>query len=228
MDITIQKTLSLSECELKTDGDKGTFAGFASKYNGTDSYGDTILPGAYAKVAAKAKNLPVFLNHGTWEVPIGVYTKVEDREQGLYVEGELTLSIQKAREVYEALKAGSMSGLSVGIMLSKKDYELVDDEDPWSGRVIKNVSALREVSICTFPADSKARISAVKSADEINTIRDLESALRDAGLSKSQAQSFIASARSVFVDEKSRRDSSNQVDKIQGAMDRILSNLNRN
>lgn len=222
--ISIQKTLSLSECELKTDGDKGVFSGYASKYNGTDSYGDTILPGAYAKVAAKAKNIPIFLNHASWEVPIGKYTKVEDRPNGLYVEGELTLSIQKAREVYDALKAGSMSGLSVGIMLSKKDYDLVDDDDPWSGRVIKNVSELREISVCTFPADSKARINAVKT-DGVTTVREFESALRDAGLSKSQAQSLISTARAIFVDEKSRRDSSEQVDKIQDAMDRILANL---
>lgn len=223
--ISIQKTLSLSECELKTDGDKGVFSGYASKYNGTDSYGDTILPGAYAKVAAKAKNIPIFLNHASWEVPIGKYTKVEDRPNGLYVEGELTLSIQKAHEVYDALKAGSMSGLSVGIMLSKKDYDLVDDSDPWSGRVIKNVSELREISVCTFPADSKARINAVKT-DGVTTVREFESALRDAGLSKSQAQSLISTARAIFVDEKSRRDSSDQVDKIQDAMDRILANLN--
>lgn len=223
--ISIQKTLSLSECELKTDGDKGVFSGYASKYNGTDSYGDTILPGAYAKVAAKAKNIPIFLNHASWEVPIGKYTKVEDRPNGLYVEGELTLSIQKAREVYDALKAGSMSGLSVGILLSKKDYDLVDDQDSWSGRVIKNVSELREISVCTFPADSKARISAVKT-DGVTTIREFESALRDAGFSKSQAQGLIATARAVFVDEKSRRDSSDQVDKIQDAMDRILKKIN--
>ena len=209
----LQKMLRLSDVELKTEGREGTFRGYASKYNGVDSYGDTILPGAYAKVAATAKNLPIFVNHDSLAVPIGKYTLVEDRDQGLFVEGELTLSIQKAREVYEALKAGSMSGLSVGIMLSDKDYELTDADDPWSGRVIKNVTALREISVCTYPADSKARITSLKT-EGVRTVRDFEKALRDAGLSKTQAQTFIAAARDVFVEEKTRRDSEDQIDRV--------------
>ena len=42
----IEKTLSLDDVELKTEGDAGVFRGYASKFNGIDSYGDTILPGA--------------------------------------------------------------------------------------------------------------------------------------------------------------------------------------
>ena len=45
----IEKTLSLDDVELKTEGDAGVFRGYASKFNGIDSYGDTILPGAYQK-----------------------------------------------------------------------------------------------------------------------------------------------------------------------------------
>ena len=41
------KTLSISDCEIKLDEKQGVFSGYASVFNGVDSYGDTILPGAY-------------------------------------------------------------------------------------------------------------------------------------------------------------------------------------
>ena len=210
--LILNKTLDLNLADMKIDGEDGVFKGYASKYNGVDSYGDTILPGAYAKVVSRKKNLPIFLNHETREVPLGIYTVLKDTDAGLYVEGRLTLSIQRARDVYEALKTGALNGLSVGIALAAEDYELKDPRDPWSGRTIKNVSDLREISVCTYPADSNARISAVKSQD-IKSIRDLETALRDAGLSKSDALAFIAKAKEINIDEKSRRDSVERVER---------------
>jgi uncharacterized protein len=48
------------------------------------------------------------------------------------------------------------------------------------------------VSIVGFPANDKARVLSVKSADEIETIRDLEHALRDAGYSKADAVRICA------------------------------------
>lgn len=205
----IEKTLSLNEVELKTEGEAGTFRGYASKFNGIDSYGDTILPGAYQKVLDRMP--PIFLNHNTMDLPIGRYTAMKENAQGLYVEGQLTLSIQKARDVYEAMKAGTIDGLSVGILLSKQDYE-------WNeagGRNIKSVSGLREISVCTFPADDRARIGLVKSEDiqKAISIRELEESLRDAGLSKAQAQAFIAKAKELIASEKAQRDSESEAEK---------------
>lgn len=212
-DIFLKKTIGFDVCEVKTDEKNGVFRGYASKFNGIDSYGDTILPGAYAKVVKTVKALPIFLNHETHDVPIGLYTLVKEDDKGLYVEGSLTLSIPKARDVYEAIKAGSLSGLSVGILLTHNDYELKDPDDIWSGRTIKNVSGLREISVCTYPADNVARISAVKSEGDVKTIRDLEERLRDAGFSKVDAMAFISNAKAVILDEKRRRDSETEVEK---------------
>lgn len=211
MAIFLKKTLGFEVSELKTTKE-GTFQGYASKFNGVDSYGDTILPGAYADVADSAKKLPIFLNHNTQDVPLGFYSVVKEDEKGLYVEGKLTLTIEKARDVYEALKAGSLNGLSVGILLSHNDYELKDPDDAWSGRTIKHISGLREISVCTYPADDSARISAIK-AEEVKTVRDLEEKLRDAGFSKRDALDFISKAKAVILDEKSRRDSETEVEK---------------
>ena len=49
-----------------------------------------------------------------------------------------------------------------------------------------------EVSLVTMPANPKARVTSVKSIEEIETIRDFEKFLRDAGFSNSQAKSIAS------------------------------------
>ena len=56
---------------------------------------------------------------------------------------------------------------------------------------MKSVSLI-EVSLVNDPMNPRARVSQVKAAEEIITIRDLEDALRDAGWSKSQAVAVCA------------------------------------
>lgn len=199
----LNKQLKLQDVELSVDGQPGTFRGYASKFNGIDSYGDTILPGAYDKVVAAGGTVPVFFNHESLDLPIGKYTKLSANSQGLYVEGVLTLDIPRARDVYNALKAGTVSGLSVGIGIAEDDWE---PNAETGGKTIKNVSMLREISICTFPADDRARVSLVKAEDidQMQTIRDVEKCLRDAGFSKSQALAFVAKTKDILSSESLR------------------------
>lgn len=193
-----------------SEDDSGVFSGYASKYNGVDSYGDTILPGAYADILASGKMPKMFFNHMTRDIPVGDWLEMEGREDGLYVKGQLDLTIPAARDIYHAMKAGRVDGLSVGIEVPDGGYELKDPEDWWSGYNISKVSDLREISICNFPADNMARIEAVKAdIDKIQTIRDIEKTLRDAGFSKAQAGAFIAATRQVLkrdMTEKALRD----------------------
>lgn len=199
----LNKQIQLQDVELSVDGQPGTFRGYASKFNGIDSYGDTILPGAYDKVIAAGGTVPVFFNHESLDLPIGKYTKLSANSQGLYVEGVLTLDIPRARDVYNALKAGTVSGLSVGIGIAEDDWE---PNAETGGKTIKNVSLLREISICTFPADDRARVSLVKAEDidQMQTIRDVEKCLRDAGFSKSQALAFVAKTKDILSSESLR------------------------
>lgn len=196
-----KKTLSLVECEIKMQGDAGTFAGYASVFNKVDSYGDTILPGAYTKTLS-ANGLPkMFLQHESWELPIGKWTEAKEDDHGLFVKGELTLGMARADDTHAALKHGTLDGLSIGYRLAREDYDFVDGSD-MAHRIIKNVSLLAEVSPVVFPADQGARIdlASVKSdIEEIKTIRDFENFLRDAGgFSKGLSQKLIAQARSIF------------------------------
>ena len=195
------------KADFQVVADTGEIAGYASKYNGVDSYGDTILPGAYDDIIAAGILPKMFFNHRTSEVPFGDWLEMEGRPDGLYVKGRLDLSIPAAKEVYHAIKAGRVDGLSVSIEVSEGGFELKDPDDWWSGYNISKIAALREVSICSFPADNAARIASVKAEDftGIRTIRDIEKTLRDAGFSKKAAGAFIAASRAVYHRENAEK-----------------------
>lgn len=176
------KTLSLSDCQIKLDDSGGTFEGYASVFGGKDSYGDTIVRGAYASTLRENGKPKMFFNHGSWDLPIGKWLKAKEDDKGLVVAGEFTTGHRMAEDVRASLKHGTVDGLSIGYYLKAGDFEELDG----GGRLIKKVSKLVEVSIVTFPADGAARIDleSVKSEMEgIETMRDFERFLRDAGAS---------------------------------------------
>ena len=50
------KDIGLEDVQIKFSGDKPVkFEGYASVFNGLDSYGDTILPGAYKETIKNRK-----------------------------------------------------------------------------------------------------------------------------------------------------------------------------
>lgn len=206
------KTLTLQNCSLKFAGDEaGTFGGYASVFGGVDSYKDTIMPGAYKSVIDRvqmgASRMPkMFINHRSWELPVGKWTKAYEDDKGLYMEGELTPGNPQAATVKAAMKHETVDGLSIGYTLKEDDVDYIE-EDGDKIRVIKNISELAEVSIVTFPADDAARVdlSSVKSAlDEIHSIKDLEDFLREAGgFSKSLATATASRAKRLFAQSES-------------------------
>lgn len=196
----LRKTLSLSDVSLKLSGDTGTFEGYASVFGGVDSYGDTIIKGAFESTLRKNGLPKMFYGHD-WAMPIGKWVTAKEDDHGLFVKGELTPGLSLANDVHAALKHGTLDGLSIGGFVKMGDYEQTE-----SGRIIRKWSNLVEVSPVVFPADGAAKIdtASVKGSDFIEaieacqSIRDLECLLRDAaGLSKGAAQAFTARAKSL-------------------------------
>lgn len=199
----LQKTISLTNAHLKFASD-ASFEGYASVFNGVDSYGDTILPGAFknvVKAARKGRMPKMFANHRSWEMPIGKWVELAEDERGLYVRGEFTPGNPQADVVRAAMRHGTVDGLSIGFRMQKDDYELVDGEQ----RVIKNISELLEISAVTFPADDAARVdlASVKfDLDAIQNVRDFEDFLRESGgFSKGLATAVAARAKQIFAGE---------------------------
>ena len=59
------KTLKFDDVGLKVQVEAGTFEGYASKWGGVDSYGDTIIKGAFSETL-KSTTPKMFWNH-QWE-----------------------------------------------------------------------------------------------------------------------------------------------------------------
>ncbi len=195
------KSITLDASQFKLEGDDATFVGYASTFGNVDSYGDTIVKGAY-KDTLKLNGLPkMFFNHDKYAVPIGKWVKAVEDDYGLLLTGEFTPGNALAQEVKAALKHGTVDAMSIGYSLKAGDYQ-----ETATGRTIKKVARLPEASIVTFPADTFARVdlSSVKGfADEIaqvETIRDFENFLRDAGgFTKGAAQALSARAKTLFA-----------------------------
>jgi len=188
---------------------KGEFSGYGAVFGNVDSYGDVIAPGAFKSTLADWKQTgklpPMLLQHGGMgltdsdQMPIGKWTKMAEDDRGLYAEGKLiNLDTERGKTVYGALSEGVLDGLSIGYRA--KEFTLrTAPEDP--RRTLKSVD-LVELSIVTFPANGKARISAVKAASEITTPREFERFLRDVGgFSHAQAKA-IATAGFKAVDPR--------------------------
>lgn len=196
------------KAELSTDEGKaaGFVFGYASKFNGVDSYDDTIEPHAYDNFIKTGKLPKMFFNHKTFELPIGIWTKLEVDDIGLKVEGQINLNVDAGKQIYEAIKFGSIDGMSINFRMGEDDYYY----DHKLIRHITNIEDLREISIVNFPADNGARMVNFKSAFDsatIETITDFEHRLRDAGLSKNDAMALISQAKKVLrTAEKSERD----------------------
>lgn len=194
------KTLLLTDCEIKVVPDSGVFSGYASTFNNVDSYGDTILPGAYKDTLRKNGMPKMFLLHRSYELPVGKWLDAGEDSKGLYVKGELTPNMSVANDVKAAMIHETLDGLSIGYALKKGDYTPSDKVE--GGRIIKCVSLLFEISPVTYPADKHARVDVVALKSEIDaleTIRDFERFLRDAGgLSKGMTEALVSRAKIVF------------------------------
>ena len=172
--------------------DNGEIEGYGSVFDVIDSYGDVVKRGAFAKSlaeAAKAGRFPAMLWQHRMEDPIGVWTEMREDAQGLYVKGRLLIGDDDlARRAYAHLKAGSVTGLSIGYR--RTVYES-------NGRDIIDLE-LKEVSLVTMPANDQARVTAVKALGEAQTIREIEAALREVERpTQAEAKAIISAVKRV-------------------------------
>lgn len=191
----ILKDNPLNQCNLKFDSD-GDFKGYLSVFNSEDQVNDTILPGAFLRSLSSGRSVKMFVNHNHREIPIGTWKNLEEDEYGLKAVGSINLDHINGKSLHSAMKRGDMDGLSIGFEASNDDFE----QKSGGGRVYKNLT-LREGSVVTFPCEQKAVITGVK-FDELQTVRDLERAIRDEfGCSKSVACNFVSHAKRILSGE---------------------------
>lgn len=178
---------------IKAVEKSGEFSGYGSVFGVVDSYGDVVMPGAFndslADWASKGRMPALLWQHDTHE-PIGVYTKMQEDAEGLHVEGRLLIDDDPlAKRAHAHLKAGSISGMSIGYSIAAEGARFQGDI-----LLLEKIN-LWEVSLVTFPANDEARVQQVKNAlghGQIPNIREVERFLRDAGFSARQAKALLA------------------------------------
>lgn len=174
---------------LKAVGDDGTVEGYGSVFGVRDNYDDVIASGAFAttlKAHKAAGTMPAMLWQHEADEPIGIWTEMVEDTKGLRIKGQLCLETAQGKEAYALLKMGAINGLSIGFMSKQWAYDRETDV-----RTLTEID-LWEVSLVTFPANEKSRVTNVKSSTELATPKDAERILRDAGFSKADATALVS------------------------------------
>lgn len=214
----------------QTEGDSALkemrFSGYGAVFGNVDSYGDVIDPGAFANTLSEAQKSGQFpsmlMQHGGWGLgaddytPVGVWDKLSEDGAGLVSEGVLAPT-QRGQEAYTLLKMQprpAITGLSIGYIAKKYTVRSKPDEPR---RKLHEID-LMEISLVTFPANGKARISSVKSAAGDFSERDFEQLMQDAGLSRKEARVVLSHG---FRHLKAMQDAgSGELDELAAAIQR--------
>jgi uncharacterized protein len=175
--------------DFKADDETRTIEGWASIYDYTDSQKDIVVRGAFAKSLKNGK--PAMLWQHRMDSPIGVWDVAEETDKGLLVRGRI-LDTATGNDAYKLAKAGAVKGLSIGYTPKRQEF----DRDKGTRKLLE--VELHEVSLVTFPANDRAKLTRVKSLEGVQVEnlhehkRMIEAALRDAGASNSVADYVAA------------------------------------
>lgn len=185
------KSLELSKVQVKF-GAEGSmqFSGYASKFDGVDSYGDTIQRGAF-ELTLVNRDRPIALRWNHYGPVIGKFIDIKEDDAGLFVTGELTKGHSVAEDAAALLRHGAISGMSIGYI----DRDSTENM-PHAGRLLKQIELI-EISIVEEPADNAAHITNIKSVEKL---KDVEEFLRQKGLTQSEATATVAAVKKIHGD----------------------------
>ena len=228
-----RKSFIVPLIEVKFDGgdansQRGHFSGYASVWDSVDLGGDMVRAGAFQKTLASWSEkgmMPQLLYYHDMGEVIGEWKVMAEDEKGLYVEGFLWIAednkLECAQKAYNILRSNSVKGLSIGYRVN--DYDEKTLMDGTKIRELKEIDLL-EVSIAPWAMEPKASVTSVKSLagkdGQIVSKREVEKALRDAGLSVRQAKAFISQGYDAIG-----RDDQSVYDGLLASLDRLSQQL---
>lgn len=193
--------------------DEGFFSGYGSTFGGKpDSYGDLIKYGAFTETILKGGKfglgVKVLAEHRN---TVGIYHELSQNQKGLKVRGQIEITTTIGGDTHKLMKMGAINALSIGWEPLREDSkgkrisleEAIDFDDKLNQRLLKLID-LWEISPVTFPANNRALITDVKDAiEKAKDVRQLEYALRDAGLSRNAAKYVAGLCKHSLKNERS-------------------------
>lgn len=144
----------------------GQFEAYASVFGNVDSYGDVVMPGAFAEdLKAWAESgdfLPVLFGHNMSdpEFNIGHVLEAVEDEKGLRVRAQLDLETPKGAATYRLLKGRRISQMSFAYDVLEGAWGTKDGQDVYELRKLK----VYEVSVVPIGANQETEILGVKAA----------------------------------------------------------------
>jgi HK97 family phage prohead protease len=152
------------------DAEAGTFEAIVSVFGNKDSYGDKVVPGAFAETlrewAAKGDPIPVYWSHrmDDPDFNIGWVLDAKEVESGLWVKGQLDLdnptATSKAPQVHRLLKGRRVTQFSFAYDIVEAAFVETEDEWWYELRQLK----LHEVGPTPIGANQDTELLAVKAA----------------------------------------------------------------
>lgn len=177
--------------EIKSVSETGLIEGLAAGYGNVDAGNDIVAAGAF-KASIASGRMPAMLLHHDPHRPVGRWEEFKEAAEGLLARGRLTLDAPEGKSTYALVRDKALTGLSVGYKTRRADMNR-------STGVRTIIEAdLLEVSLVTFPMNSRTRISSVKS---IEGVRDIETMLREGGLSSREAKAAAGAAWRAIRDQ---------------------------
>ena len=156
--------------------------------------------------AASGRPLPMYVNHNSDMIPVGEWTSIEMDDDGMNASGRIFMNTTTGSDLYQVMceSPNMFGGVSVGAYADEYQWVKEDgtamtvgSDNPYEDGYFQiTKGGLRETSIVMHPNNPKAEIKKLEyfRADGSADLKVLEEALRDAGLSKSEA----VAAASVF------------------------------
>ena len=154
--------------------------------------------------AASGRPLPMFLNHNSESMPVGEWTSIEMDDEGMSASGRLFLNTTAGSDLYQVMSESPnmFGGVSVGAYADEYQMVNADGEPDQSDEAYFQITkgGLRETSVVMYPNNPKAEVKKLEyfRADGSADLKVLEEALRDAGLSKSDAVAAASTFKKVL------------------------------
>lgn len=166
------------------------FEGYGAVFGNIDSYGDVILKGAFVD-SLKEMQPRLCYQHWMSDV-IGVIDEAFEDDKGLYIKCRIPKMHMQGASVASLIKCGGLNEMSIGYSEVNVSTGTVDE------RRIQYLEKLKlyEISVVSHAANKEALITSFKSED-IKSIKDAETILRENGFSAKQAKTMISKIKEI-------------------------------
>jgi len=181
--------------QIKALGDEGVIEAYLNNFNFIDRVRDNTQKGAFSnsikQIGERGYNLPMLFQH-MHEKIVGHWESLQEDDEGLKAVGKVNLDTELGREMWALIKAGSLSGVSIGYKTIREEW----DRATKSNKLLE--LELVEASLVSVPCSDISRIQLVKTYlnnGDLPSQPELEKCLKEAGLTNSQSKMIVSKYR---------------------------------